>query len=543
MNAVTIFERHLDNTDAVAADQSAERSRDLDAIEPAANPAAGGSNSSAAATAARARALRFKGAPDASAEAMDVAQPAIAGPGGAVPFKGEMESKFGVPLDDIRAHTGGEAAHANRALGSEAFTHGADIAFGSATPSRATVAHELTHSLQQTRGGGAGSRDADERTADRNEAAVDDRAMDLHGSARANTKAGGGAALRFKKVERETIDQTELATAGKGAALDDAKAASAITFNNGKWKSGHREAILSYLAGAPVAEGAEFSAAAVRKVATLQAGSGLKDDDIDGKIGDKTMAVLLHAGLELAPPDKFSAKDVVLLFYPGEFESIPEWEAARAKAHADYGTEAGFNEYRRTVEGNLGATKEARGGPAAKLKDGTHTADPSRKGTYKLGAGQPHRTDSWYNSQIKWGAEIREQGGEIEFKDPGSSKWKIATGSKSPLKSPMSNSDFSDGAGGIITKWEKNDFGPMSWRVEGSPGLFVHTTPSDERVTLSGRTPELSHSHGCLHIQPAEREIMQANGYLQGGATMVIKGYDEHMLEKPMRDRMEAPPP
>lgn len=543
MIAVSIFERFTDHEDETA---GRKETADSDLAQPA--PAT--SNSGAAARADRVRALRFKGADTSTADAMSVAQPALSGSGGAIPHRDEMEAKFGTSLDGIRAHTGDTAADANRVLGSEAFTYGGDIAFRDANPSKETVAHELTHSLQQTRGGGAGSREADERIADRNEAAVDDRAMDFHGPAR---DAGGGAQLRFKKVEREEIAQSELADAGKGATLDDTQAASAISYNNKKWKGDHRRAILAFLTGGAVTEEAQFTPAAVRKVATLQAGSGLKDKDVDGKIGDKTMAMMLHAGLTLAAPEKFSPSDVVLLFYPGEFESIPAWEAARKKARDTYGTTEGFNEYRKTVapdgtgriyvkvKGNMVAKMEARGGPAVKLKDGTHTADPSRKGTYKLGGGKPHRTDNWYNSQIKWGAEIREQDGEIQFKDPGSSKWKWATGSKAQLKSPMQKSDFSDGAGGTITKWEKNDFGPISWRVQGSPGLFVHTSPSDEMVTLSGRTPVLTHSHGCLHIQPAEREIMQARGYLVGGATMIIKGYEEHMLAKPMRDRMETP--
>jgi hypothetical protein len=545
MGAVSIFERFTDHEEEVVG-RDAEHDPEL-----ADSVTAASSNTSAAAQANRARAIRFKGVDNESAEAMNVAEPGIAGSGGAVPYQDEMESKFGTSLDGVRAHTGDEAAEANRVLGAEAFTYGSDIAFRTANPSRETVAHELTHSLQQTKGGGAGSRDADERIADHNEANTNSRAMDFHGAARAG---GGGAQLRFKKVEREEISQSELADAGKDATLDDTKTNSAITFNNKKWKDDQRRAILEFLTGGAVTDEAEFTTAAVRKVAKLQAGSGLEGKDVDGKIGDKTMAMMLHAGLTLAAPDKFSPSDVVLLFYPGEFESIPEWEAARESARQKYGTEEGFNEYRRTVapdgtgriyvkvKGNMVAKMEARGGPPVKLIDGTHTADPSRKGKYKLGGGAPYRTNSWYNSQIRWGAEIREKDGQIQFKDPGSTKWKWATGSKSQLKSPMKKADFDDGSGGIITTWEKNDFGPIAWRVQGSPGLFVHTSPQDERVTLSGRTPELTHSHGCLHVQPAERTIMQARGYLVG-ATMVIKGYDEHMLAKPMRERMEKPKP
>jgi hypothetical protein len=68
-----------------------------------------------------------------------------------------MESYFGKRLDDIRVHTGPEAARTSKALGAEAFTMGRDIYFGQgkynpqSRKGMALLGHEITHTLQ---GGG-----------------------------------------------------------------------------------------------------------------------------------------------------------------------------------------------------------------------------------------------------------------------------------------------------------------------------------------------------------------------------------------------------
>ena len=55
---------------------------------------------------------------------------------------------MGTDLSDVRAHQGGELAQ-----GADAYTMGADVAFG-ATPDAFTAAHEATHALQQGAGQG-----------------------------------------------------------------------------------------------------------------------------------------------------------------------------------------------------------------------------------------------------------------------------------------------------------------------------------------------------------------------------------------------------
>lgn len=72
------------------------------------------------------------------------------------PTRADMEGRFGVPFGGVRVHSDSAAAHAARELGARAFTSGQDVYFGSGeyrpdTPQgRSLLAHELTHTLQQS---------------------------------------------------------------------------------------------------------------------------------------------------------------------------------------------------------------------------------------------------------------------------------------------------------------------------------------------------------------------------------------------------------
>lgn len=63
-----------------------------------------------------------------------------------------MEPRFGADFSQVRVHTGPQAAQMNRAMGSLAFAYQQDIYFGEGrSPSdHHLLAHELTHTLQQT---------------------------------------------------------------------------------------------------------------------------------------------------------------------------------------------------------------------------------------------------------------------------------------------------------------------------------------------------------------------------------------------------------
>ena len=81
-----------------------------------------------------------------------VAQSGLQGGGRSVPYAGEMSQAFGMDFSGVKAHTDPTAQQATRSLGAEAYTYGGQIAFGTESPNRATVAHELAHVVQDSSG-------------------------------------------------------------------------------------------------------------------------------------------------------------------------------------------------------------------------------------------------------------------------------------------------------------------------------------------------------------------------------------------------------
>ncbi len=81
---------------------------------------------------------------------------ATAAPGSEVPFRVDMERSFGEDFSSVRAHTGASARAGLDDLNANAAAQGDTVAFATASPDRALVAHELTHVVQQRRGGTGG---------------------------------------------------------------------------------------------------------------------------------------------------------------------------------------------------------------------------------------------------------------------------------------------------------------------------------------------------------------------------------------------------
>ncbi|HVV50441.1 MAG TPA: DUF4157 domain-containing protein, partial [Polyangia bacterium] len=79
------------------------------------------------------------------------------------PVRAEMSRRFGEPFDDVRVHTGAEAAARAQSAGAAAYTLGRDVVFGAGryapeTPDgRGLLTHELAHVVQQRRGAAAAS--------------------------------------------------------------------------------------------------------------------------------------------------------------------------------------------------------------------------------------------------------------------------------------------------------------------------------------------------------------------------------------------------
>jgi hypothetical protein len=121
----------------------------------------------------------------------------------------------------------------------------------------------------------------------------------------------------------------------------------------------------------------------------------------------------------------------------------------------------------------------------------------------------------------------------IQFKNPGDD-WKFATAKNPKHKLQIDPIDEKylhvdqDMAKPVVKKYVQNDFGETGFRVEGSPGLFIHTGPeSEDKLSKSESEGELTCSHGCLHVQPAKRNELMTEGYLQKGVTIEIKGYKD----------------
>jgi hypothetical protein len=75
----------------------------------------------------------------------------------AEPVRQEMESRLGADFSDVRLHTGAAAARSARAIGARAYTSGSHVVIGEGGGDKHTLAHELTHVVQQRTGPVAGT--------------------------------------------------------------------------------------------------------------------------------------------------------------------------------------------------------------------------------------------------------------------------------------------------------------------------------------------------------------------------------------------------
>jgi Domain of unknown function (DUF4157) len=109
--------------------------------------------------------------PDAEAT-HEIARQGVSGAGGSLPHLDLIQRSFGRhDIGHVKAHVGGTAADASRAMGAHAYAVRDQVAFGSA-PDLHTAAHEAAHVVQQRAGvqlkGGVGSvGDAYEQHADK----------------------------------------------------------------------------------------------------------------------------------------------------------------------------------------------------------------------------------------------------------------------------------------------------------------------------------------------------------------------------------------
>lgn len=210
------------------------------------------------------------------------------------------------------------------------------------------------------------------------------------------------------------------------------------------------------------------------------------------------------------------------------------------------------------VIGGKGEAIPAAGGPRVGYTnpaDGGHTAEPTPAGHYTLGPRKHVVTSSWWNSSIPWGAKLRLNArGDVEYQDDeGNGKWVQATGANgvltkalfrykthmkektdlrkvdAELRAAMINPATGDLA---VTTWEENDFGRWGWQLirHGvGTAYFLHTTPLNEQAYKADPSAiaDLANSHGCIHIDPRDRDDFIKKGYLNAGTEFEVRPYNE----------------
>jgi hypothetical protein len=140
----------------------------------------------------------------------------VVGQGGGQPLDGPvkagMEHALGADLSDVRVHTDGTAAASAQAVQAHAYTVGSDIVFGpgqfqpeSPTGQR-TLAHELTHVVQQRSGPVSGTQTGDgisvSDPSDTFEQAAEDNADRIMSGGHSDTHGGDGGG-DHSSVQRE----------------------------------------------------------------------------------------------------------------------------------------------------------------------------------------------------------------------------------------------------------------------------------------------------------------------------------------------------
>jgi hypothetical protein len=97
---------------------------------------------------------------------------------------------------------------------------------------------------------------------------------------------------------------------------------------------------------------------------------------------------------------------------------------------------------------------------------------------------------------------------------------------------------------GIPDVWVLNDFGPMAINYFRDPnrnrkrdpgekvmGEMIHTTPDNEGETDQGKPVRLDHSHGCIHVRPADLTRLLRRGAFTIGELLVVHGPNEIVWE------------
>ena len=132
--------------------------------------------------------------------------------------RAQMESAFGECFADVRVHTGTEASASAQRLGANAYTVGTDVVFSdghydpASTTGQRTLAHELTHVVQQRSGPvdgvdtGAGVKVSE--PGDRFERAAEATAERVASGEQADVGATGAASVQREAGAEDELEET-----------------------------------------------------------------------------------------------------------------------------------------------------------------------------------------------------------------------------------------------------------------------------------------------------------------------------------------------
>lgn len=199
-------------------------------------------------------------------------------------------------------------------------------------------------------------------------------------------------------------------------------------------------------------------------------------------------------------------------------------------------------------EGRLLDTYGMTGGRAQAADDPHSDVDysPSPAGRYDIVEVSPHVAASWAWSYVPYGADLRETGGEVEYRDL-RGVWRRVTGPGNVFEGrnppPLPRSCYLGPDGQVTPVWRANDFGHLRGRLRSqrSGNLMthmIHSSPDQEEthnyfadtdalLDPSAALAALRLSHGCEHVHPRDIDEMVSKGYLAPGSVLVIHGYDE----------------
>ena len=209
------------------------------------------------------------------------------------------------------------------------------------------------------------------------------------------------------------------------------------------------------------------------------------------------------------------------------------------------------------VNGAVVLKAEAWGGEKADPKKHYDTMKPRQTtpGRYVVFSYEPYRTNTWALSKIEWGTKLSldPTGNHVMFESrSGGKSWtrvedRIPGAAKSELQRLYyllyGLTGKYDSDGDLVPEiWVFNDFGAYAVRYfkdrnknkkldpkrgEALSGEMIHTTPDNEAQVAQGTEVKLEPSHGCIHMNPLDRDKFYTAGAFDKGIDLVIHGYGE----------------